>query len=96
MGNFRELGAWQRAHRLALQIYRYTKDFPDHVRYGLTAQLRCAAVSAVSKIAEGASRRSDRELARFVSIARGSVRGSSVSFSFRGIWGTSDPMIGVF
>jgi four helix bundle protein len=74
MGNFRKLGTWQRAHKLALQVYRLTKGFPDHERYGLIAQLRRAAVSVVSNIAEGAGRRNDRELARFLSIARGSVR----------------------
>jgi four helix bundle protein len=74
MGDFRKLGAWQRAYKLALQIYHSTGAFPDHERYGLISQLRRAAVSVVSNIAEGAGRRNDRELARFLSIARGSVR----------------------
>jgi four helix bundle protein len=74
MGDFRKLGTWQRAHKLALQVYRSTQGFPENERYGLMTQLRRAAVSVVSNIAEGAGRRNDRELARFLSIARGSVR----------------------
>jgi four helix bundle protein len=74
MGDFRKLGAWQRAYKVALQIYHSTGGFPDHERYGLTSQLRRASVSVVSNIAEGTGRRNDRELARFLSIARGSVR----------------------
>ena len=74
MGNFRQLAVWKRAHDLALAIYRNTGSFPDRERYGLTAQLRRAAVSLVSNIAEGSGRQSDRELAMFLRIARGSVR----------------------
>jgi four helix bundle protein len=74
MGDFRKLGTWQRAHKLALQVYQSTQGFPESERYGLMTQLRRAAVSVVSNIAEGAGRRNDRELARFLSIARGSVR----------------------
>lgn len=74
MGNYRDLAVWQRAHRLALELYRCTASFPDRERYGLTAQLRRAAVSLISNIAEGEGRLGDRELARFLKIARGSVR----------------------
>lgn len=74
MGDFRELTSWKRAHQLALDIYRVTLSFPHHEQYGLTAQLRRAAVSTISNIAEGAGRGSDREMGRFLSIARGSVR----------------------
>jgi four helix bundle protein len=73
MGNYRDLSTWKRAHELALGIYRSTGAFPAGERYGLVAQLRRAAVSVVSNIAEGAGRKSDRELARFLRIARGSV-----------------------
>jgi len=73
MGDYRDLVAWKRAHKLALEIYRSTDSFPDRERYGLVAQLRRAAASVVSNIAEGAGRKSDRELARFLRIARGSV-----------------------
>jgi four helix bundle protein len=74
MGNFRKLETWKRAHNFALRVYRSTKGFPDQERYGLIAQLRRAAVSVISNIAEGAGRQNDRELARFLSIARGSLR----------------------
>jgi len=73
MGDYRQLSVWKRAHGLALEVYRSTRSFPDHERYGLVAQLRRAAVSVVSNIAEGTGRHSDRELARFLRIARGSV-----------------------
>jgi four helix bundle protein len=74
MGDFRKLATWQRAHKLALQVYQATQGFPDCERYGLITQLRRAAVSVLSNIAEGSGRRNDRELARFLSIARGSAR----------------------
>jgi four helix bundle protein len=64
MGDYRQLSVWRGAHRLALGIYRSTESFPDRERYGLVAQLRRAAVSVVSNIAEGSGRQSDKELAR--------------------------------
>ena len=73
MGDYRQLSVWKRAHGLALKIYRSTRSFPDFERYGLVAQMRRAAVSVVSNMAEGSGRQSDRELARFLRIARGSV-----------------------
>ncbi|MFL5448877.1 MAG: four helix bundle protein [Gemmatimonadales bacterium] len=74
MGNYRDLAVWKRAHTLALGVYRCTASFPDRERYALAAQLRRAAVSLISNIAEGEGRLGDRELARFLKIARGSVR----------------------
>jgi four helix bundle protein len=73
MGDYRRLSVWKRTHSLALGIYRWTQSFPDRERYGLVAQLRRAEVSLVSNIAEGSGRQSDRELARFLRIARGSA-----------------------
>jgi four helix bundle protein len=73
MGNYRQLSVWKRAHRFVLGVYRSTGTFPDGERYGLTAQLRRAAVSVVSNIAEGSGRQGDREHMRFLKIARGSV-----------------------
>jgi four helix bundle protein len=73
MGNYRQLSVWKQAHGFVLRIYQWTKSFPDRERYGLTAQLRRAAVSIVSNIAEGSGRQGDREHIRFLRIARGSV-----------------------
>jgi four helix bundle protein len=73
MGNYRQLSVWKRAHNFVLGVYRSTGSFPDHERYGLTAQLRRAAVSVISNIAEGSGRQGDREHVRFLRIARGSV-----------------------
>jgi four helix bundle protein len=74
IGNFRELLVWRRSQDLALEVYRSTTSFPKEERYGLTAQMRRAAISVSSNIAEGCGRQGDRELARFLQIARGSVR----------------------
>jgi four helix bundle protein len=74
MGDYRQLSAWKRAHKLALGIYRSTECFPAREQYGLVAQMRRAAVSVISNIAEGCGRQGDKELTRFLRIARGSVR----------------------
>ena len=74
MGNFRQLTVWKRAHDLALEVHRSTGSFPPVERYGLAAQMRRAAVSVVSNIAEGCGRLHDPELAYFLRIARGSIR----------------------
>ncbi len=69
MGDYRSLSVWKRAHSFTLEIYLSTRHFPDSERFGLMAQLRRAAVSVVSNIAEGSGRRADREQARFLKIA---------------------------
>jgi four helix bundle protein len=74
MGDFRQLSVWKRGHALALEIHHSTGLFPASERYGLAAQMRKAAVSVVSNIAEGCGRQNDRELGYFLRIARGSVR----------------------
>ena len=68
-----ELEAWQVAMRLARQTYQLTLHFPAHERYGLTSQLRRAAVSVPSNIAEGATRSGTREFLHFLTIARASL-----------------------
>jgi len=72
MGDFRELSAWRKAHQLALIVYAAAGRLPRSERFGLADQMRRAAVSVVSNVAEGAGR-GDREFARFVTIARGSL-----------------------
>jgi four helix bundle protein len=72
--DYRDLVAWQKAMDLAEQVYRQTVDYPLEERYGLTSQLRRAATSIPSNIAEGQGRRtSDEEFVRFLKIALGSL-----------------------
>ena len=73
MRDFRELKVWQKAHEVTLIVYRTTAGFPSQEKYGITGQLRRAAVSIAANIAEGAGRRSEREFARFLDIAMGSA-----------------------
>lgn len=72
-GSYRELKVWQKAMELVYLIYELTRSFPKEEVYGLTAQLRRAAVSVPSNIAEGKGRSSDREFSLFLCHARGSV-----------------------
>ena len=69
----RELHVWQRAVELALAVYKATQEFPKQEIYGLTSQLRRAAVSVPSNIAEGYGRGTRRDYRQFVAIARGSA-----------------------
>lgn len=71
--SFTDLYAWQEGHSLVLDIYRITKKFPEEELFGLTNQLRRAAVSFTSNLAEGFSRHSYKEKAQFYSIALGSL-----------------------
>ncbi len=73
MFNFEKLEVWQKAIDFADLIYSETRSFPSDERFGLTNQLRRAAVSISSNIAEGSSRSSKSDFARFVEIAAGSV-----------------------
>jgi four helix bundle protein len=73
--------AWQIAHELAMKVYRETESWPKTERYGLTAQVRRAALSAPTNIAEGSAKRGRRELRRYLDIALGSL--SEVSYLLR-------------
>jgi four helix bundle protein len=70
--SFRDLLVWQRSIQLATSIYRLTGDFPREEIYGLTSQMRRAAVSIASNIAEGQGRLSAGEFKQFLGMARGS------------------------
>ncbi|MGD0913112.1 MAG: four helix bundle protein [Terracidiphilus sp.] len=70
--SFRELVMWQRSMQLTITVYRLTKDFPRDELYGLTSQIRRAAVSMPSNIAEGHGRLNTGEFKQFLGIARGS------------------------
>lgn len=67
------LRVWQVAMRLAEDVYRMSSAWPDSERFGLSSQMRRAAVSVVSNIAEGAGRQGTKEFQRFLFMARGSL-----------------------
>jgi four helix bundle protein len=71
--HFRDLIVWQRAMQLARDVYAVTRTFPREEMFGLTGQIRRAAVSAPSNIAEGHGRLTDRGFAVFLGQARGSL-----------------------
>jgi four helix bundle protein len=71
--SYRDLIAWQKAKKLALEIYVCTQRFPNDEMYGLTQQMRRAAISIPSNIAEGKGRCSHKDLVRFLYHARGSL-----------------------
>jgi four helix bundle protein len=73
MFNFEKLDGWQKAIAFADLVYSQTQSFPNEERFGLTNRMRQAAVSISSNIAEGSSRMSQADFARFVEIAAGSV-----------------------
>ena len=70
---FKNIKVWEKAHRLVLEIYKITRKFPTHEKYGLTAQLRRSAASIATNIVEGYKRRSDRDFAHFLNIADSSL-----------------------
>lgn len=69
---FKELKVWEKAIELVLEIYKIVSKFPKDEIFGLTSQIKRAAVSIPSNIAEGAGRNSDKDFVRFLSIAQGS------------------------
>ena len=71
--NFQGLEVWQKAHQLALAVYRITKNYPDEERYGLVSQMRRAAVSVPANIAEGFKRRGQADKIRFYNISETSL-----------------------
>jgi len=83
----KKLLVWQKAMALAMTVYEATKSFPEHEKYGLVSQMRRAAVSIPSNIAEGAARTSRKELQQFISIARGSL--SEIDTQIELSWGLS-------
>ena len=78
---YERFDAWKIAHQLALEVYDVTERWPAHERYGLTSQIRRAAISAPTNIAEGSAKRGPRELRRYLDIALGSL--SEVSYLLR-------------
>jgi four helix bundle protein len=72
--NYRDLIAWQKAMDLVTSVYAATTQFPPDERFGLMSQVRRAAVSVPSNIAEGQGRRTRGEFVQFLSVAHGSLR----------------------
>jgi four helix bundle protein len=73
MQRFRDLKVWQRSHALVTQVYALTRRFPEDERFGIIPQLRRAAVSVPTNIAEGAKRMHRGDYARFLNIAEASL-----------------------
>ena len=73
INTFTDLIAWQKGHKLVLEVYKSTEKWPKKEIYSLTSQIRRACVSVTSNIAEGFGRTSYREKRRFYLISRGSV-----------------------
>jgi four helix bundle protein len=73
---FEDLIVWQKAHQFVLTVYRFTESFPKAELYGLTSQLRRAAVSIPANIAEGFKKKGRADKARFMNIAQGSLEES--------------------
>lgn len=73
MRDFHKLKVWEKAHQLTLKIYQSTVDFPKEELYGLTSQMRRAASSIPTNIAEGCGRSSKAEITQFFNVANGSA-----------------------
>ena len=73
MFRFEKLEVWHKAIEFSDVVYRVTRSFPSDERFGLTSQVRRSAVSVPANIAEGSGRATDRDFARFVGIAYGSL-----------------------
>jgi four helix bundle protein len=70
---FQDIKVWQKAHELALRVYKLTKNFPVEERFGLAHQMRRAAVSIASNIVEGFERKSSKDSLHFYNISDGSL-----------------------
>ena len=71
--NHKELDVWKKSMDLVELIYKLSNSFPDSEKFGLTSQIRRAAISIPSNIAEGAGRKGDKEFVQFLHIALGSL-----------------------
>ena len=71
--SFRDLIVWKKAHEFVLSVYKLTENFPKQEVYGLTSQMRRAAVSIPANIAEGFRKRGKADKARFMNTAEGSL-----------------------
>lgn len=73
MQDYRKLLVWQKAHKLVIDVYMNTKNFPKDELYGVTSQFRRAVVSIAANIVEGAGRKTKPDFARFLTVSLGST-----------------------
>lgn len=73
MQRFTDIRVWRQAHKLTLQVYRLTRTFPKEEMYGVTSQLRRACASIGANIAEGSKKRTNKDYAKFLNTAEGSL-----------------------
>lgn len=73
MKDFRNLIVWQKSHKLTMVVYKETRNFPKEELYGIVSQMRRAAVSIPTNIAEGCGKHTDKEFANFLQISMGSA-----------------------
>ena len=71
--NFFDLKVWQEGHKLAVLVYKITKNFPKEEMYSLTGQMRRSAISVTSNVAEGFGRRTYKDKVQFFYLAQGSL-----------------------
>ncbi|MEL6536635.1 MAG: four helix bundle protein [Bacteroidota bacterium] len=89
--SFQDLRVWQKAHQLTLAVYRLTKTFPKEELFGLTSQIRRAAVSVPANIAEGFRKVGKADKARFMNISQGSLDEVHYYFILAKDLGYADP-----
>ena len=89
----RKLEVWKKSMMLAKDIYSATALFPKSEKYGLTSQLRRAAVSVPSNLAEGAARRGKREFKQFINIAQGSLSELDTQLDLANMLGYLEPVL---
>jgi len=74
MRDFRKYAVWEQSHKLVLELYRLTKDFPIKEKFGITSQIRRAGVSIPTNISEGCGKSSEKNFARFLGFSFGSCQ----------------------
>lgn len=73
MRDFKKFKVWAKSHQFVLDVYKLTRKFPDEERFGVTSQLRRAAVSVPNNIAEGSAKSSEKDFARFLEFSLSSA-----------------------
>jgi hypothetical protein len=91
MQGFRNLKVWEKAHVRTLEVYKASKSFPRDEIYGLTSQMRRAAVSVGANIAEGSCRKGDADFARFLQMLRARPANWSTTCFLPEIWSCCKP-----